>query len=255
MGCVELVLRSFQRRRLCSDFLGRRNKTKPENPSDFVLGREIGDFLAHDRIVLAGLAVLRRGLYVIEQQLEASQNRRERKHREAFEVESLGDVSEAFAFVTDDVLVGNKDIREENLVGLIPTDAGHGLYFEALLVHRNEEETNASMLLSFLVRAGANPVPICKVSRRGPDLLTVEVPTAVDLVCTQLHVRCVGTGLWLAVANRELNVVYEDLGQELRLELIAAVSDQGLADDADSLANLWSAHVGECLVEQVFLNA
>ena len=45
-------------------------------------------------------------------------------------------------------------------------------------------------------------------------------------------------GLRLAVADRELDLGGDDLRQELLLQLLAAVADQRLADDADALADL-----------------
>ena len=71
----------------------------------------------------------------------------------------------------------------------------------------------------------------------------------------QLHGGGVGSGVGLAVADGELDLVAEDLGQELGLQLVGPVLDQRLADDADALADLRGAPAGQRLVEQVLVDA
>jgi hypothetical protein len=93
------------------------------------------------------------------------------------------------------------------------------------------------------------------VGRRGPDLLAVELPAALHLLRLELHVGRVGAGLGLAVADGELDRGVDDLGQELLLELLAAVADQRLADDAGALADLRRASAGEGLVQNVLVDA
>jgi hypothetical protein len=82
------------------------------------------------------------------------------------------------------------------------------------------------------------------VRRGGPDLLSVQLPAAGHLLGAQLHVGRVGAGLRLAVADGELDLRGDDLRQELALEPVVAVPDQGLADDADALADLRRAALG-----------
>ena len=69
------------------------------------------------------------------------------------------------------------------------------------------------------------------------------------------HRRGVGAGVGLAVADRELDVVLEDHRQELGLQVVDAVGDERLADDADALADLRAAAAGERLVEEVLVDA
>ena len=71
----------------------------------------------------------------------------------------------------------------------------------------------------------------------------------------ELHRRRVRAGVGLGVAHGELDFVAEDLGQELLLQLVAPVADDGLADDADALADLRSAPGSQSLVEQVLVDA
>src|SRR6185436_10300965 len=109
------------------------------------------------------------------------------------------------------------------------------------------------------VGAGAEPVPLGEVRGRGPRLLAVEQPAAhaVLLVALRLepHRRRVRPGVGLAVADRELDLVAQDHRQELLLEEVVAVRDEGLADDTDALADLRTAPARERLVQQVLVDA
>ena len=68
------------------------------------------------------------------------------------------------------------------------------------------------------------------------------------------HRRRVGAGVRLAVADRELDVVAQDLREELLLQEVARLLDERLADDADALADLRAAARRERLVEQVLVD-
>jgi hypothetical protein len=94
------------------------------------------------------------------------------------------------------------------------------------------------------------------VRRRRPDLLAVEPPAFVLVVALglELHRRGVAAGVGLAVPHGELDLGVHDLGQELLLQLVAAVPQDRLADDADALADLRRAASGERLVEQVLID-
>ena len=69
------------------------------------------------------------------------------------------------------------------------------------------------------------------------------------------HRRRVGARVGLAVPDRELHVVAEDLRQELLLHLLARLFDQRLADDADALADLRAAARRELFVQEVLVHA
>src|SRR5207237_1233593 len=88
-----------------------------------------------------------------------------------------------------------------------------------------------------------------------PGLLTVEAPALAVAGGPQLHGSGVGAGVGLAVADGELDLVAQDLGQELPLQLLAAVAQDGLADDADALADLGPAAPGQTLVQQILVDA
>jgi len=96
-------------------------------------------------------------------------------------------------------------------------------------------------------------------SVRGPRLLPVQDPTRLAAAFSALglesHRRGVGAGVGLAVADRELDVVAQDLREELLLHLLAGFFDQGLADDADALADLRATTRRELLVEEVLVHA
>jgi hypothetical protein len=94
-----------------------------------------------------------------------------------------------------------------------------------------------------------------KVGRRGEDLLARERPASLRFLGLELHVRSVGSSLRLAVAHRELDLRTEDPGEELLLELVAAVTDQRLADDPDALADLRRSPPRKRFVEQVLVDA
>ena len=108
---------SRRRRRAALHRLG--DDAQPEHPRDLGLGRELGDALAHDRVVAERLAVARLGAHVVAQQVEPLLDRREREHREALEVERLGDVLEAPVELADDVVVGDPHVVEEDVVGAL----------------------------------------------------------------------------------------------------------------------------------------
>ena len=105
------------------------------------------------------------------------------------------------------------------------------------------------------VGARAHPVPVREVRGGGPALLAVEPPAALHLRGAQLHVRGVGAGLRLAVADRELDLAAHDLRQELALELLVAAADHRLADDADALARLRRAVARERLGQDEVVDA
>ena len=106
------------------------------------------------------------------------------------------------------------------------------------------------------VGAGAEPVPLGEVRRGRPGLLAVRArQPSPSLGRLQLHRRCVGAGVRLGVSDCELHLVAEDLRQELLLQPVVPVADQGLADDADTLADLRAAAAGQSLVEEVLVEA
>ena len=102
--------------------------------------------------------------------------------------------------------------------------------------------------------SSAHPVPLGEVRAGGPGLLAVEPPSVAILGRLELHGGSVGSSVGLGVADGELDLVLEDLGEELLLQLVGAVSDDGLADDADALADLRPTSAGELLVEQVLID-
>ena len=177
------------------------------------------------------------------------------EHREALEVERLGDVLEAAVEVADHVVVVHEHVVEEDLVGALVAHRPDGPDGEAGVVERHEEQRDAVVLGCVGVGAGADPVPLGEVRRGGPGLLAVEPPAVAVAGGLELHVGRVGAGVGLGVADGELDLVAQDLGQELGLELVGAVLDQRLADDADALADLRGAPPGQRLVEQVLVDA
>ena len=104
------------------------------------------------------------------------------------------------------------------------------------------------------VGSGADPVPLREVRRRRPRLLAVEQPAAnaVPLGATAFSFIDAASepasGSLYPTANS--TSLLEDLGQELLLQLLAAVADKRLADDPDALADLGSAAAGERFVQQ-----
>ena len=109
------------------------------------------------------------------------------------------------------------------------------------------------------IGARAEPVPLGEVRGGGPRLLAVEDPARLAVALAALglepHRRGVGAGVGLAVADRELHVVAQDLRQELLLQEVARLLDERLADDADALADLRAAARRERLVEEVLVDA
>ena len=78
--------------------------------------------------------------------------------------------------LADDVVVGDEDVVEEDLVGALVAHASRSsLIVMPGLVERDEEERDAVVLVVG-VGAGAEPVPLGEVGRGGPGLLAVEHP-------------------------------------------------------------------------------
>ena len=88
-----------------------------------------------------------------------------------------------------------------------------------------------------------------KLEKKSCDLMVLNGPQAIDSAVTGVEIMVVDE------ADRELDVVLEDHGQERLLQEVAALRDERLADDADALADLGAAPPGELLVEQVLVDA
>ena len=110
------------------------------------------------------------------------------------------------------------------------------------------------MLGGVRVGAGAHPVPLGEVGRGRPRLLAVQPPAFAVARRPQLHRGGIGTGVGLAVAHGELDLVAQDLGQELLLQPVVPVGQDRLADDPHALADLWAAPTGQGLVEEVLVH-
>jgi hypothetical protein len=59
----------------------------------------------------------------------------------------------------------------------------------------------------------------------------------------------------LGVPDGELDLVAQDLRQELGLHALVAMPNDGLADDADALADLRTATTGQLFIEEVLVDA
>src|SRR5690606_22549408 len=148
-----------------------------------------------------------------------------------------------------------EDVVEEDLVGPLVAHRPDGPDGQPRVVERDEAARAAAVLRRGSVGAGAGPAPLGEERGRRPGLLAVEPPAVAVAGGPQLHRGGVGAGVGLRVADGELDLVAEDLGEELALELLGAVADERLADDADAFADLWRAPAGEGLVEQVLVDA
>jgi hypothetical protein len=213
---------------------------------------QLRDLLPGHGILAQRTTVALLALHVLGQYLEALLDRREREHRKALEIERLRDVLEAVIQLADHVVITDEHVVEIDGVGDLVADRGNRLDLQARMIHRHQKERDAVMLLGGGIGASADPVPLREVGRRRPDLLAVEHPAPARFVAgrLELHGSRIGAGLRLAVADRELDVVLQDLGKEFALQLLAGVTDERLADDAHSLADLGGAAPGEALVEQ-----
>ena len=144
LGGVELVLRGLDGGRLA---LGRGggDEAQPERARHLALRRELGDALAHDRVLAQRLAVALLAAHVVDQLLEALLDRREREHREALEIEGLRDVLEAAAALADQIVVGHEHVVEEDGVRALVADRGRRLDRETRVAHRDQEQADAVM--------------------------------------------------------------------------------------------------------------
>jgi hypothetical protein len=132
--------------------------------------------LADHGIGAERLIVARLGLDILRQEIQALLDRREREHREPFEVQRFGDVLEAVVEVADDVIVGDPDVVEEDIVGAFVTHSPDGPDGDAGMIERHEEQRDAGVLRRLRIGAGPDPVPLGEMGRSGPRLLAVEPP-------------------------------------------------------------------------------
>src|ERR1700733_13685831 len=102
--------------------------------------------------------------------------------------------------------------------------------------------------------AGPDPVTLGEVGRGGPGLLAVEHPAPVDLGRLELHGGGVRARVGLGIPDGELDLVAQDLRQELGLHALVAMSNDGLANDADALADLRTSTAGQLLIEEVLVD-
>ena len=120
---------------------------------------------------------------------------------------------------------------------------------------RGTRNKRDAAVLGLGIGARPHPVPLGEVGRGGPRLLAVEPPPVSVARRLQLHRRRVGPGVGLGVPHRELDLVAQDLREELGLELLRAVTDDRLADDADALADLGTTPARQGLVQEVLVEA
>ena len=157
--------------------------------------------------------------------------------------------------LADHVVVGHEHVVEEDVVGALVAHRPDAVDRDAGMVERHEEQRDAVVLR----RSGSVRAPTQYHSAKCADVVHVFCPLrrqpSPSRVGLELHRRGVGAGVGLAVADRELDLVAQDLRQELLLQLLAAVAQDRLADDADALADLRAAPAGERLVEQVLVDA
>jgi hypothetical protein len=255
LGGEELVLRGLDRGwGPALHRLGHEAET--QHARHLGLGRELGNPLAKHRILSQWLPVALFCSHVLAEQLEPLLDGSEGEHGESLQVERFGDVLEALVELSDPVLVTDPGVVEEDLVGdLALADGGHRLHGQPRAVQPHQEEGDPAVLGSIGVGPCAEPVPLGEVRGGGEDLLAVEAPPIPVAGGLQGHGGRVGARLRLAVADGELDIVLEDLGQELALELVAAVSDQRLSDDADALADLRPARARQAFVQEVLVDA
>ena len=231
------------------------DEAQPEHARDLGVGGEARDLLADHRVVAQRLVVEGLGGDVLAQQVEPLLDGRVREHGEALEVERFGDVLEPVVELADHVVVVHEHVVEEHVVGALVTHGPDRVDGDAGIVEGHEEEGDAVVLGGLGIGSRADPVPLGEVGGRGPGLLSVEAPPVTVARRLELHRRGVGARVGLAVADREVDLVAEDLRQELLLHLLAAVAQDGLTDDADALADLGAAAAGERLVEEVLVDA
>ena len=156
--------------------------------------------------------------------------------------------------LADHVLVGHEHVVEEDVVGDLVAHGLDPLNGDPRMVHGHQEQGDARVLRGVRVGAGPHPVPLGEMRRGGPGLLTVEDPAPLGRSRLQPHGCRVRARLGFAVADSELHLVDENLGQKLLLEELGAMGDQGLANDADALADLGPAPGGQRLVQQVLVD-
>ena len=136
----------------------------------------------------------------------------------------------------------HEDVVEKHCVGALVAHRVHRMDGEAGVVHAHQEERNGVVLACVGVGAGAHPVPVGEVRRGGEYFLAIEQPAVVLAFGLETHRSRIGAGAGLGIAHREFHRGVQNLGQEFGFELVVADLDQGLADDADTLADLRRAY-------------
>ena len=109
------------------------------------------------------------------------------------------------------------------------------------------------MLLRVRIGARPHPVPVGKVSGGREDLLAVENPAVALALRLQPHGGRVRSRVGLRIADSEFDIRVQDLRKEFLLQFFGGMGDQGLADDADTLADLRRSHRRQLFVEEVFV--
>ena len=101
------------------------------------------------------------------------------------------------------------------------------------VLQRDEHDRDALVLLGLLVRAHRQPAPVGVRCERRPELLPVDDQLVTVDVGPGTQVRQVGPRLGFRVADGEMDVALEDLGEEVLLLSVGAVAHDGRPDGVD----------------------
>ena len=162
---------------------------------------------------------------------------------DAFEVERAGDDVPAAVLLADERVGGDADVLPEGLVGAALAHHPQRADGDAGRVERQHEGRDAAVLGRLGLGARGEPDVRREVGGRGVDLLAVDHPLVAVADGARLERGEVGAGVGLGVAEGEVDVAGEHLGEELLLLLLGAVAhdhgadgDEGEVVEGDALA-------------------
>ena len=194
-----------------------------DEPEELDLGLDAAEVLLNPFLVDDSAAVRELGVtgpcgHIGERAVDNA--RRAQGH--ALSVELAGDEAPAVVLAADHVGSRDPDVVEVGVVDVVRARQVHRDDPDPRGVHRDDEQRDSLVLGSVRIGAGGQPDVVGISGEARPDLRAVDhvlvpVPHCTGLECTQ-----VGAGIGLGVADAEVDLAAEDLGEEEVLLLRAA---------------------------------
>ncbi len=148
-------------------------------------------------------------------------------------VELVGYEGPAVVLAADEVRGGHPHVLVEDLVDVVLAHQVHRLDGDAGRVHRHDDHRDALVLGHVGVGAHGQPAVVGVAGQAGEDLLAVDDVFVTVEDGLGLERGQVGAGAGLGVADAEVDLAPQDLGEEPLLLLLGAVAEDGGTDRVD----------------------